>query len=78
MGGVLAGLFSQRRGRSLDPLAWPDRPDARRDGAQGAGQAVTQADAGIDDPDLGLSRDIDDLVRGQLDTALGISTAGVR
>jgi branched-chain amino acid transport system permease protein len=80
MGGVLAGLFSQRRDRSLDALAWPERPGARRDGAHGPGQAVTQAaaDSSIDSPDLGLSRDIDDLVRAQLDVALGISTAGVR
>jgi branched-chain amino acid transport system permease protein len=79
-GGVLADMFSQHRSRSLDALAWPDRTDAG--GAQGAGQTVTQAavraDVSIDDPGLGLSRDIDDLVRGQLDAALGISTAGVR
>jgi len=46
------------------------------------GQAVDQpaahADSSIDSPDLGLSRAIDDLVRAQLDVALGISTAGVR
>ncbi len=65
LGGVLAGLFSEHRSRSLDTLAWPDRP-------AGAAQA------GIDSPDLGLSRGIDDLSRAQLDAALGVSTAGVR
>jgi branched-chain amino acid transport system permease protein len=34
--------------------------------------------ADIDDPSLGLSSELDDIVRGQLDAALGISTAGVR
>jgi hypothetical protein len=70
LGGVLAGLFSERRSRSLDALAWPDRPVPGVDGVS--------ADAGLDRPDLGLSGDIDDLTRAQLDAALGISTAGVR
>jgi branched-chain amino acid transport system permease protein len=70
LGGVLAGLFSQHRSRSLDALAWPDRPGGR------AGSA--SADVGIDSPGLGLSREIDDLQRAQLDAALGISPADVR
>jgi hypothetical protein len=74
LGGVLAGLFSQQRSHTLDALAWPDRPHPD----QGTGQDAPAAVAGIDDPALGLSRDIDELVRGQLDQALGISTAGVR
>jgi ABC-type branched-subunit amino acid transport system permease subunit len=69
-GGVLAGLFSQRRSHALDALAWPDRPHP--------GQQAAEAAAGLDDPALGLSRDIDELVRGQLDQALGISPAGAR
>jgi hypothetical protein len=69
-GGVLAGLFAQQRSHALDALAWPDRPQPD----QGAAQAA----AGIDDPGLGLSRDLDELVRGQLDQALGISPAGAR
>jgi branched-chain amino acid transport system permease protein len=80
-GGVLAGLFSQQRSHALDALAWPDRPHPDHD-AQGAGRNATQAaahaDTSIDDPRLGLSRDLDELVRGQLDEALGISPAGVR
>jgi hypothetical protein len=74
LGGVLVGLFSQHRSRSLDALAWPGRPHAGPE----AGQHAATAAAGIDDPALGLSRDIDELVRGQLDEALGISTAGAR
>jgi len=65
-GGVLATAYSQHRDHALDALGWPDRPDA------------AQAAAGIDDPGLGLSREIDDLTRGQLDAALGISSAGAR
>jgi hypothetical protein len=80
-GGVLAGLFSQQRRHALDALVWPDRPHPDQ-GAQGAGRNATKeaahADASIDDPRLGLSRDLDELVRGQLDEALGISPAGVR
>jgi branched-chain amino acid transport system permease protein len=63
--GTAAGIYSEHRRQPLDALAWPDGP---------AGQEA----AGIDDPSLGLSREIDDIVRGQLDAALGISTAGVR
>jgi hypothetical protein len=73
-GGVLAGLFTQQRSHALDALTWSDRPEA----SQGTNQTADQAAAGIDDPALGLSRDIDELVRGQLDQALGISPAGVR
>jgi len=75
LGGVLAGLFSEHRSRSLDALAWPDRPDAIPPSET---VPAASADAGIDSPDLGLSRDIDDLTRAQLEAALGISTAGVR
>jgi branched-chain amino acid transport system permease protein len=63
--GTLGGMYAEHRARSLDALVWPGRP----------GVPDT---AGIDDPSLGLSREIDDIVRGQLDAALGISTAGVR
>jgi hypothetical protein len=80
-GGVLAGLFSQHRSHALDGLAWPDRPQPDQ-GPQGADRNATQpaahADTSIDDPRLGLSRDLDELVRGQLDQALGISPAGAR
>jgi branched-chain amino acid transport system permease protein len=75
LGGVLAGLLAERRSHSLDALAWPDRPDAI---PLSATAPAASADAGIDSPDLGLSRDIDDLTRAQLEAALGISTAGVR
>jgi branched-chain amino acid transport system permease protein len=75
LGGVLAGLLAERRGHSLDALAWPDRPDAI---PLSATVPAASADAGIDSQDLGLSRDIDDLTRAQLEAALGISTAGVR
>jgi branched-chain amino acid transport system permease protein len=44
----------------------------------GSGATDDSGGAGIDDPSLGLSGEIDDIVRGQLDAALGISTAGVR
>lgn len=63
--GTAVGMYGEHRRRSLDALAWPSR--------EGAGEV-----AGIDDPSLGLSREIDDITRGQLDAALGISTAGVR
>jgi len=78
LGGVLAGLFSQQRSHTLDALAWPGRPHPDQGAGQDGTQAAAQAAAGIDDPGLGLSRDIDELVRGQLEQALGISTAGVR
>lgn len=64
--GLLASLYSQRRSDALDPLSWPERPDA------------TRGEAGLDDLGLGLSREIDDLTRGQLDAALGITTVGAR
>lgn len=63
--GTVAGLYAEHRRQSLDALAWPDR-------------LATSGSADIDDPSLGLSREIDDITRGQLDAALGISTAGVR
>jgi branched-chain amino acid transport system permease protein len=64
--GVLVNVYTGHRSHSLDALAWPDRRDA-------------SLAAGIDDPGLGLSREIDDLTRGQLDAALGISiTTGAR
>jgi branched-chain amino acid transport system permease protein len=64
--GVLVSVYSQHRARSLDGLGWRDRPGA------------PLASAGIDDPGLGLSREIDDLARGQLDAALKITTTGAR
>jgi branched-chain amino acid transport system permease protein len=67
LAGLLVGLYFEHRTHALDALAWPGREVAAHSSA-----------AGIDDPSLGLSRGLDDIVRGQLDAALGISTAGVQ
>jgi branched-chain amino acid transport system permease protein len=71
LGAVAAGLvtsyYLDHRQHALDALAGGPAADA--------GHAAV---ADIDDPGLGLSRQLDDIVRGQLDAALGIKTAGVR
>ena len=64
--GIAATTYSQHRSHSLDALGWAGRLGAAR------------AAAGIDDPALGLSCAIDDLMRSQLDAALRISTTSAR
>ena len=74
----------RRAGRPVLPAAQPLAGRARLAGPpapagpEAPASTPPAAAAGIDDPALGLSRDIDELVRGQLDQALGISTAGAR
>jgi branched-chain amino acid transport system permease protein len=53
LGGVLAGLFSEHRSRSLDALAWPDRPDAI---APAAAAADTLQEATVDSLPVGTQR----------------------